>query len=245
MSPLWVFRILLYRNNSTAERAANITLLSLECSEYESKSWLSHSWVHWACPWHGLSWFCASQDDKSFFCRVANPLQRRKICVRTVQCLNSSYSLLSRDTSCFLSEAPTPRTEDWENKKNYYKSMLRAHITGGYTSWPWPAPAPGSSLCNLWGSTGPAPACRERSHTARNHGFDKKLLHPVLFLINCCFLLYSKCHLLCHESKSLSGQMQPSAFLEKVWPKRRSKCNTWYVKQRVRGEGLEGPRVGK
>lgn len=131
MSPLCVFRILLYRNNSTAERAANITLLSLECSEYESKSWLSHSWVHRACPWHGLSWFCASQDDTSFFCRVANPLQRRKICVRTVQCLSSSYSLLSRDTSCFLSEAPTPRTEDWENKKK----LLQIHAKGTHYWW--------------------------------------------------------------------------------------------------------------
>lgn len=172
MSPLCLFRILLNRNHSRKNSDSNSIISTMQIwiwKCFASKSWLSHNWVHWVCSWHGLPWFCASQDATIFFYRVAYPLQRKRSCVSTVQCLNSSYSLLSREISCFLSEAPTPRTEYWENrKKTHYKSVLWAHITNGYTSWPLPAPAPGSSLCSLWGRTGPAPACRERNHTARN-----------------------------------------------------------------------------
>lgn len=52
------------------------------------------------------------------------------------------------------------------------------------------------------------------------HGFAGSLLHHLPFSINCCFLLYFKCHLVHDESQSFDGQMQSNESLGKVWMKK-------------------------
>lgn len=128
-----------------------------------------------------------------FFCRITSPFQRRKNCVRTVQCLNSSYALLSRDIS-FLSEAPTPRTEDQENKKKPTTNLCYGHTLLMDTTPGLCQPllqAAASAVCGVALVLLPV----EKGATLQGmRGFDKKLFLHLPFLINCCFLLYSVCH---------------------------------------------------
>lgn len=196
MSSLCLFQILLYRNHSRKNSDNNSVISTMfriwKC--FASKSWLSHNWVHWVCPWHGLSWFCASQDDTSFFCRIAYPLQRTKGCVRPVQCLNSSYSLLSGDVPCFLSEPPTPRTEDSENKKPTTNlccgHTLLMDIPPGLCQPLLQAAA--SAICGI--ALVLLLPVGEGATLQGMHAFVEKFFHHAPFLINCCFLLYSECH---------------------------------------------------
>lgn len=141
-----------------------------------------------------LTWsvliLCQPGWHKFFFCRVAYPLQRRKSCVREVQCLNSSYSLQSRDISCFLSEVPTPRTEDQGNK----------NLCCGHTLLTDTPP----DLCQPLLQAAASAICGvalvlllpvgKGAMLQGMHGLDEKFLHHVPFFINCCFLLCSECH---------------------------------------------------